>query len=73
MTKIPYECDFVFKQSKKGKIPWIEYNGQEIADSNFCIEFLDKEFGVDLNEELTDEQKGIARAVGVMLEENTFW
>ena len=27
-------------------MPWIEFNGQEIADSNFCIRFLEKEFQV---------------------------
>jgi len=73
MAKIPYECDFGFKPSKKGKMPWIEYNGQEIADSNFCIEFLNKEFRVDVDEGLTDEQRGVARAVLVMIEENTYW
>ncbi|KXJ12860.1 Failed axon connections-like [Exaiptasia diaphana] len=73
MAKIPYECDHSFKTSSKGKLPWIEYNGQEIADSNFCIEFLNREFGVDVDDHLSDEQKGIARAVLVMLEENTYW
>ena len=73
MTKIPYECDNSFKMSSKGKMPWIEYNGQEISDSNFCIEFLNKEFGVDVDDHLSDEQKGIARAALVMLEENTYW
>ncbi|KXJ12863.1 Failed axon connections-like [Exaiptasia diaphana] len=62
--------------SSKGKMPWIEYNGQDIADSNFCIEFLIKEngpgFGIDVDSHLSDEQKAIARAVLVMLEENTF-
>ncbi|KXJ12862.1 failed axon connections homolog [Exaiptasia diaphana] len=72
MTKIPYECDYTLKFSRKGQMPWIEYNGKEIADSNFCIEFLNKEFGVDVDDHLSDEQKGIARAVLVMLEANTF-
>lgn len=73
MTDIAYKCDFGFKASKKGKMPWIEYRGQDIADSNFCIEFLNKEFGVDVDEVLTEEQKGVARALLVMLEENTYW
>lgn len=73
MAKIPYDCDFVFKHSKKGKFPWIEYDGQEIANSSICIEFLNKKFDVDLDDGLTEEQKGLARAVKIMLEENTFW
>ncbi|KAL9961677.1 hypothetical protein ACROYT_G030670 [Oculina patagonica] len=40
MAKIPYENDYRLKFSKKGKMPWIEFNEQEIADSNFCIQAL---------------------------------
>ncbi|KAK3730142.1 hypothetical protein QZH41_015852, partial [Actinostola sp. cb2023] len=72
MAKIPYECDYSFNMSSKGKMPWTEYNGQQIADSNFCIGFLNKEFGVDVDSHLTVEQNGIATAILVMLEENTY-
>lgn len=73
IAKIPYECDFSSKKSSKGKMPWIEYNGQEVADSSFCIEFLSKEFEVDVDGHLTKEEKGLATAIRVMLEENTYW
>ena len=73
MTKIPYENEYSFKFSKKGKIPWIEFNGQEIADSNFCIQFLKGEFKVDIDSHLNDTEKGIAHSVRTMLEENTYW
>ena len=73
MVKIPYKCSFAREASSKGKMPWIEYKGQQIADSNFCVEFLCKEFGVDVDDHLTVEQKGMARAIRVMLEENTYW
>ncbi|KAL9961718.1 hypothetical protein ACROYT_G030718 [Oculina patagonica] len=49
MAKIPYENEYGFKFSKKGKMPWIEFNEQEIADCNFCIQFLKKEFQVDID------------------------
>ena len=42
-------------------------------DSEFIIEFLNKEFNVDLNKHLTPEQKGIGRAVQKMVEENLYW
>ena len=73
MTKIPYESDYRVKFSKKGKMPWIEFNGQEIADSNFCIRFLNKEFKVDIDSHLSDAEKAIAHSVLTMLEENTYW
>ena len=71
MAKIPYENHFKF--SKKGKIPWIEFNGPEIADSNFCIQFLKKEFQVDIDSHLSATEKAIAHCIRSMLEENTYW
>ena len=73
MTKIPYENEYGFEFSKKGKMPWIEFNGQEIADSNFCIQFLKREFKVDVDSHLTNTEKAIAHSVRTMLEENTYW
>ena len=73
MTKIPYENEYGFKFSKKGKMPWIEFNGQEIADSNFCIQFLRREFKVDVDSHLSDTEKAIAHSIRTMLEENTYW
>ena len=73
MTKIPYENEYGMKFSKKGKMPWIEFNGQEIADSNFCIRFLEREFQVDIDCHLSATEKAIAHSVRTMLEENTYW
>eukprot|EP00058_Branchiostoma_floridae_P005815 XP_002591303.1 hypothetical protein BRAFLDRAFT_76753 [Branchiostoma floridae] len=44
--KVKVRADFT---PGKGKLPWIEYNGQAMGDSNLIIEFLNKEKGVDLN------------------------
>lgn len=59
--------------SSKGKTPWITYNGMDIADSQFCIDYLNKKLGVDMNDKLTSEQKAIARAFQKMTEENLYW
>ena len=44
---------FVFLQpnpttvmSKKQKTPWITYNDDDVADSHFCIEYLNKNFSM---------------------------
>ncbi|XP_064596807.1 failed axon connections homolog [Liolophura sinensis] len=42
MSKLKYQHVYSTQMSLKGKVPWIELNGQEIADSEFCIEFLNK-------------------------------
>ncbi|XP_013418979.1 failed axon connections homolog isoform X2 [Lingula anatina] len=73
MANIPYENDLTGKMSSKGKTPWMEYNGVAVADSQFCIEYLNKERGIDLNAHLTAEQKAIARAFQKMTEENLYW
>jgi len=61
------------ERSTKGKLTWIEYNGESIADSEFCIQFVNKEKGVNLNSHLTPEQDGVGRAFQRMFEENTYW
>ena len=74
MAKIPYEVDDSgWQMSKKGKMPWIEYNGQSIADSNFCIRFLSKEFNVDVDSHLSKTERALAHCIITSLEENTYW
>ena len=61
------------RPSKKGKYTWIEYNGEEVADSEFCIEYLNKKFEIDLDKNFTPRETGAARAFQKMIEENTYW
>lgn len=42
MAKIPYEVDKTDPISVKGKSPWITLNGEHIADSQLCVEYLAK-------------------------------
>ncbi|XP_069120238.1 failed axon connections homolog isoform X2 [Argopecten irradians] len=72
-ANIPYKNDHSGKKSSKGKFPWISYKGKPVADSEFCIEFLNKERNIDLNSHLSEEQKGVGRALQKMVEENTYW
>ncbi|XP_067666045.1 failed axon connections homolog [Haliotis asinina] len=73
MAKIPYQNVHGFQPSSKGKLTWIEYNGQAIADSTLCIEFLNKKLGVDLNKNLSPADRGIAQAMQAMVEEHLYW
>ena len=38
------QIDCVHYMSKKGKSPWISYNEDDVADSHFCIEYLNQKF-----------------------------
>ena len=73
MAKIPYKNDYSLTMSSKGKMPWIEYNGQSVSDSNFCIRFLTKEFGIDVDKHLSDTEKATAHCILTAIEENTYW
>ena len=59
---IRYDCDFKDPMSPKGKCPWMQFNGEAISDSQFCIERLKEEFVVDLDDHLTAQEKAISKA-----------
>ena len=57
----------------KGKSPWIEYNGVTMGDSQLIINYLNREFNVDLNRHLSPTEKARAWAIQKWLEELTYW
>lgn len=60
-------------RSKKGQLPFIELNGEEIADSAIIIRELSAKFEKDLNAGLTQDQRNIAHATISMLENHLVW
>ena len=62
-----------YEMSSKGKTPWITYNGVDVADSQFCIEYLNEKFSVNLNKDLSAVDRSLARAFQKMTEENLYW
>jgi len=61
-----------FKGPKK-KLPWIEHNGRIIGDSGFILEYLQSEFGFNLNAGLTVAELAVAHAMRRLMEENLYW
>ncbi len=59
--------------SKKGKAPWIQYNDEVVADSQFCMEYLNKKFNVDLNKHLSEKDKAVATSFQRMNDEHLYW
>ena len=57
----------------KGKMPWITFNGVDVDDSQFCIEYLAKNLGKDLSENLNNVEKSIARAFFKLCDESLRW
>ncbi|XP_066281371.1 failed axon connections-like [Branchiostoma lanceolatum] len=61
------------KRSKYGQLPFVELNGTEIADSNFIIQRLARQFNADMDADLSPEQQAVALSVTRMVEEHTKW
>ncbi|ODM89382.1 hypothetical protein Ocin01_17300, partial [Orchesella cincta] len=82
MAKIPYEASLYLYiavsaietkdlMGPHGKMPWVTYNGVNIADSQLIIEFLNKEFGVSINaSNISKEQLAAARACRIVMEDH---
>lgn len=73
MAEIPYKVDFEEPMSTKGKTPWMTLNGEEVADSQFCIDLLRRKFEKDMSSHLSPEERATAQAYRLMMEEHFYW
>ncbi len=76
MANLPYETltgAQYLRQAPKRKLPYIEDNGNLIADSSFILNYLKKTYGDTLDGDLSAEEKAVAHAFGKMIEENLYW
>jgi len=71
VNKIAYENIETMTFSKKGQMPYIEFNGEEIPDSNVIIATMKKYFDVDPDKVYSLRDKSIAHAVVSMVENHT--
>jgi len=74
MANIPYEVDVKDFFGMKGKTPWITLNGEHIADSQMCIEFLAKKFGKKIgNGNYSKEERALANLARITMDEHFIW
>uniref|UniRef100_A0AAY4B3L0 Failed axon connections homolog n=2 Tax=Denticeps clupeoides TaxID=299321 RepID=A0AAY4B3L0_9TELE len=73
MADLPYQNYFGGKLSRQGKMPWIEYNQEQVCGMEFMIDFLEEKLGVNLNKGLSLQEKAVSRAVTKMVEEHFYW
>jgi len=60
-------------KSKKGQLPFVEVNGEEVADSAIIIKEMSSRYNTDLDAGLTPEQKNVAHATISMVENHFAW
>lgn len=60
-------------RSKRGQLPFIELNGEEVNDSDAIIAALSKKFEKDIDEGLSQEQKNVQFAMVKMVENHLQW
>jgi len=74
MAALPYRTDAIgLRRAPKGKLPYIDDDGERVADSTFIRWHLEKEYRIDFDKGLSPEQRAIAWAFEKMAEDNLYW
>lgn len=60
-------------KAPKGKLPFIEHDGQRIGDSGFAIDYVSQAFGVDPDAALSPADRATSLALRRMVEEYLYW
>jgi glutathione S-transferase len=74
MSGLPYRTDVTgFNKAPKGKLPYIDDDGERIADSTFIRWHLETKHGIDFDRALDAERRAVAWAFEKMVEDNLYW
>ena len=61
------------RKTPKGKLPMINDEGKVVVDSEIIIDYLKEKYGIDLDKDLTTEQKAVSAALQAMMDEKFYW
>jgi glutathione S-transferase len=75
MAGLAYECEFAANPGKgpKGKLPAIVDDGEVIGDSEIIRWHLERKYGIDFDQGLSQGERAIGHAFARMAEERTYW
>lgn len=74
LASLPYRCDATgFGKAPKGKLPYIEDDGERVADSTIIRWHIEAKYGFDFDRGLSAEQRAIAWAFEKLVEDNLYW
>jgi glutathione S-transferase len=71
---LPHRFDSTgFSKAPKGKLPYIDDDGERIADSTFIRWHLERKYKIDFDRGLSEEQRAIAWAFEKTAEDHLYW
>lgn len=76
MVNIPYTVNTKpdnLRKSPKGKLPFIDDSGQQVADSYFIIKHVNAQYQVQLDSHLNAEQLAQIQLLSQSLDEGLYW
>jgi glutathione S-transferase len=74
MAGLTYRTDTSgFRKAPKGKLPYIDDEGERIADSTFIRWHIEKKYRIDLDRGLSAEQRAIAWAFEKLAEDHLYF
>jgi|SRR5271166_1205978 len=74
MAELAYNTDFNgFFKAPKGKLPYINDDGEIVADSTFIRDHIEKKYGFDFDLGLSPAEKATGWALERMCEERLYW
>ena len=74
MAGLAYRTDPTgFRQAPKGKLPYIDDDGEQVADSTFIRWHLENKYRIDFDKGLSAEQRAVAWAFEKMAEDHLYW
>src|SRR6266581_7292563 len=74
MADLAYRIDNTgFRKAPKGKLPYIDDDGERVADSTFIRWHVENKYDIDFDKGLSAEQRAISWAFEKMAEDNLYW
>lgn len=74
LAGLPYQTNRGgFRRAPKGKLPYIDDNGEIVADSTLIRLHIERKYGFDFDAGLTPEQRGAAWMFEKALEDHFYW
>ncbi len=62
-----------YRAAPKGKLPFIDDEGEKIADTTFIRRHIEQKYRLDFDAGLSPEQKAVAWALEKMCEDHLYW